>query len=287
MHAHFSVATLYQRHVSAMLLARHFVPTGWISGSALTSMKPWMKFFGSVEPLGSSSARKYLSTCVSCFQKFKVSCCISISSACSCPSRPCVSCPVLSSPVYIPATVLQFFTPFIFTPLLLPPLLLPPLLFPPLLFPPLLLLPLLSPNRLYPSLLLFLFLIPPPLPPKSKRKDTHLKLLMTIKQQNIHRLQLIHISMPLKFLSNFGSNFRHGHIERIHGLDFRCLLYPHTHTYSDDQYSFFHVRIPHPSLPLPLLLLLLFLLSLFFLPPSIMLFQNQKKIKHTALNQSR
>lgn len=78
---------------------------------------------------------------------------------------------------------------------------------------------------------------------------------MTIKQQNIHRLQLIHISMPLKFLSNFGSNFRHGHIERIHRLDFRCLLYPPTHTYSDDQYSFFHVRIPHPSLPLPLLLL--------------------------------
>lgn len=53
-----------------------------------------------------------------------------------------------------------------------------------------------------------------------------LKLLMTIKQQNIHRLQLIHISMPLKFLSNFGSNFRHGHIERIHGLDFRCRSQP-------------------------------------------------------------
>lgn len=72
---------------------------------------------------------------------------------------------------------------------------------------------------------------PPPAPQKrTAKKATHLKLLMTIKQQNIHRLQLIHISMPLKFLSNFGSNFRHGHIERIHRLDFRCLLY-HTPTH--------------------------------------------------------
>lgn len=87
------------------------------------------------------------------------------------------------------------------------------------------------PNRLYPSTFSLSFSsFSPSSPPKSKRKDTHLKLLMTIKQQNIHRLQLIHISMPLKFLSNFGSNFRHGHIERIHRLDFRCLLYPHTHT---------------------------------------------------------
>lgn len=188
-----------------------------------------MKFFGSVEPLGSSSARKYLSTCVSCFQKFKVSCCISISSACSCPSGPFVSCPV-----HIPANVLQFFPPFIFRPLLCPLLLFPPLLLPPLLFPPLLFLPLLSPQppiSIPPSPSLSPSPSPPlPLPQKhKKRKTTHLKLLMTIKQQNIHRLQLIHISMPLKFLSNFGSNFRHGHIERIHGLDFRCLLYPHTH----------------------------------------------------------
>lgn len=78
----------------------------------------------------------------------------------------------------------------------------------------------------------FSFPLPSPAPtPPQKTKRTHLKLLMTIKQQNIHRLQLIHISMPLKFLSNFGSNFRHGHIERIHRLDFRCLLYPHTHTH--------------------------------------------------------
>lgn len=165
-----------------------------------------MKFFGSVEPLGSSSARKYLSTCVSCFQKFKVSCCISISSACSCPSYVLV-CPVLSCPVYIPATVL--------------------LLFPPLFFPPLLFLPRFSlqpPISIPPSTFSFSFSSSPK---RTAKKATHLKLLMTIKQQNIHRLQLIHISMPLKFLSNLGSNFRHGHIERIHGLDFRCLLYPH------------------------------------------------------------
>lgn len=109
-------------------------------------------------------------------------------------------------------------------------------------------------------------LSPPPQKKRTAKKATHLKLLMTIKQQNIHRLQLIHISMPLKFLSNFGSNFRHGHIERIHRLDFRCLLYPHTHTYIDDQYSFFHVRIPHPSLPLPLSPSLLS--SFLFLPSS-------------------
>ncbi len=36
-------------------------------------MKPCMKFCGSLA-LGSSSALKYFSTCVSCFQKFKVSC---------------------------------------------------------------------------------------------------------------------------------------------------------------------------------------------------------------------
>lgn len=195
-----------------------------------------MKFFGSVEPLGSSSARKYLSTCVSCFQKFKVSCCISPSSACSCPSRPYVSCPVLSCPVYIPATEL----------LLFPPLLFPPLLFLPLFLSPTAYIHLPSPSPSPPSL-------SPPPQKEQRKKPTHLKLLMTIKQQNIHRLQLIHISMPLKFLSNFGSNFRHGHIERIHGLDFRCLLYPHTHTYSDDQYSFFHVLIPLHILPLSLL----------------------------------
>jgi hypothetical protein len=38
-----------------------------------TWRKPAMKVFGSVA-LGSSSARKYLSTCVSCFQKLRVSC---------------------------------------------------------------------------------------------------------------------------------------------------------------------------------------------------------------------
>lgn len=167
-----------------------------------------MKFFGSVEPLGSSSARKYLSTCVSCFQKFKVSCCISISSACSCPSSSCVSCPVLSSiyPSYrasvIPSSSLPSSS--------LPPSFLS-----------------------QPPISIYLLLLFPLLPKRKeqRKKPTHLKLLMTIKQQNIHRLQLIHISMPLKFLSNFGSNFRHGHIERIHGLDFRCLLYPHTHTH--------------------------------------------------------
>lgn len=37
-------------------------------------MKLCMKFFGNLA-FGSSSARKYLSTCVSCFQKFNVSCC--------------------------------------------------------------------------------------------------------------------------------------------------------------------------------------------------------------------
>lgn len=164
-----------------------------------------MKFFGSVEPLGSSSARKYLSTCVSCFQKFKVSCCISISSACSCPSRPFVSCPVLSSiyPSYRASVIPSSSLPPSFSPPQ-PPIPIPPS-------------PSLSPSH-----------SPPPPPQKrTAKKATHLKLLMTIKQQNIHRLQLIHISMPLKFLSNFGSNFRHGHIERIHGLDFRCLLYTH------------------------------------------------------------
>jgi len=39
-----------------------------------TSRKPAMNVFGNLA-LGSSSARKYLSTCVSCFQKLSVSCC--------------------------------------------------------------------------------------------------------------------------------------------------------------------------------------------------------------------
>lgn len=155
-------------------------------------------------------------------------------------------CPVLSCPVYIPATVL--------------------LLFPLLIFPPLLFLPLfLSPTAYIhlPS--------PSPSPKRKEKKATHLKLLMTIKQQNIHRLQLIHISMPLKFLSNLGSNFRHGHIERIHRLDFRCLLY-HTHTYSDDQYSFlfsfFPCPYPSPYTPSLSLFFFSFFLSYFFLPAS-------------------
>lgn len=38
----------------------------------LTSINPCMKFFGNLA-FGSSSARKYFSTCVSCFQKFNVS----------------------------------------------------------------------------------------------------------------------------------------------------------------------------------------------------------------------
>ncbi len=41
--------------------------------SELTSMKPCMKFFGN-RAFGSSSALKYFRTCVSCFQKFNVSC---------------------------------------------------------------------------------------------------------------------------------------------------------------------------------------------------------------------
>lgn len=99
-----------------------------------------------------------------------------------------------------------------------------------LLFPPLLFLPLfLSPTAYTHPSFSFSPSLPPPPQKRTAKKATHLKLLMTIKQQNIHRLQLIHISMPLKFLSNLGSNFRHGHIERIHGLDFRCLLYPRTH----------------------------------------------------------
>lgn len=115
-------------------------------------------------------------------------------------------------------------------------------------------------SLLFSSLLFFLsptayinlsFSFSPSSSPKAqdKKRDTHLKLLMTIKQQNIHRLQLIHISMPLKFLSNFGSNFRHGHIERIHRLDFRCLLYPHTHIAMIST-LFFHVLIPLHILPL-------------------------------------
>jgi hypothetical protein len=38
-----------------------------------TSKKPLMKLLGNLA-LGSSSARKYLSTCDVCFQKFRVSC---------------------------------------------------------------------------------------------------------------------------------------------------------------------------------------------------------------------
>lgn len=146
------------------------------------------------------------------------------------------------------------------------------------LFPPLLFLPLFLSSTAY----IHLPSPSPSLSPKrTAKKATHLKLLMTIKQQNIHRLQLIHISMPLKFLSNLGSNFRHGHIERIHRLDFRCLLYPHPH--SDDQYSFFHVHIPLHILPLSSFFLLLFLPSTQHHVVS----KFKKKIKHTALNQSR
>lgn len=143
------------------------------------------------------------------------------------------------------------------------------------------------PNRLYPSLLLLLLPPPPshppsPSPKRTAKKATHLKLLMTIKQQNIHRLQLIHISMPLKFLSNFGSNFRHGHIERIHRLDFRCLLY-HTHTHIAMISTLFSM-----SSSLSISSLFLLLLSFFFLPSSQHhIVSTSKKIKHTALNQSR
>lgn len=151
------------------------------------------------------------------------------------------------------------------------------------LFPPLLFLPLfLSPTA-------YIHLPSPSLPssslppsPKRTKKTTHLKLLMTIKQQNIHRLQLIHISMPLKFLSNFGSNFRHGHIERIHGLDFRCLLY-HTHIamISTLSCSLFSMSV---FLSISSLFLFLLPLSLFCLPPSIKLFQNQKKKSNIPLS---
>lgn len=228
-----------------------------------------MKFLGSVEPLGSSSARKYLSTCVSCFQKFKVSCCISISSACSCPSRPFVSCPVLSSiyPSYR-ASVLHSFYLHSSSP---PPSSLPSSSLPPSFS---------LPNRLYPSTFSFSFSFPSSPKKEQQKKATHLKLLMTIKQQNIHRLQLIHISMPLKFLSNFGSNFRHGHIERIHGLDFRCLLYPHTH--SDDQYSFFPCPYPSPYTPSPFSSSLSF--SSYFFLPATCCFKIKKKKSNIPLS---
>lgn len=52
---------------------------------------------------------------------------------------------------------------------------------------------------------------------------THLKLLMTIKDQHIHRLQLRHISMPLEFLPHLRPYGRHGHVEGVHRLNLRCL----------------------------------------------------------------
>lgn len=108
-------------------------------------MKLCMKFFGSLA-FGSSSARKYFSTCVSCFQKFNVS---------------CFGCQWIS-----------FHHAHSFLPLL---------------------------------------------------RCTHLKLLMAIEQQHVHRLELIHVSVSLELLPYLGANGGDGHVEGVHLLDLGAL----------------------------------------------------------------
>jgi hypothetical protein len=51
----------------------------------------------------------------------------------------------------------------------------------------------------------------------------YLKLLMTVEQQHIYCFELIHVSMPLEFLPHFRPKRRHGHVQRVHGLDFGSL----------------------------------------------------------------
>jgi hypothetical protein len=102
-----------------------------------TSKNPLMKLFGSLA-LGSSSARKYLRTCDSCFQKLSVSC--PYVNICTSNRKPCS--------------------------VLLP----------------------------------------------------YLELLVTVEQQHIHRLELIHVSMPLELLPHLRPKCRYGHVERVHGL---------------------------------------------------------------------
>ena len=112
-------------------------------------MKPWMKFFGNAA-FGSSSALKYLSTCVSCFQKLSV----------SCPMHQRNSC--LTTYVLLVLSTLHM-------------------------------------------------------------RGTYLKFLVTVEKQHVRRLQLRHISMPLELLSHLRAEGRHGHVERVHCLDFWCL----------------------------------------------------------------
>lgn len=106
-----------------------------------------MKFLGSLA-LGSSSALKYFSTCVSCFQKLSVSY-VQISacrSLCPAPAaRPAIGTPLCWLP--------------------------------------------------------------------------YLKLLVTVEQQHVYRLNLRHVSMPLKLLPYLGSDLGNRHVQGVHLLN--------------------------------------------------------------------
>lgn len=58
-------------------------------------------------------------------------------------------------------------------------------------------------------------------------QSMYLELAMTLEDQNVHRWQLLHISMPFELLPYLCADRRDGEVERVHLLDF-WRLYPFT-----------------------------------------------------------
>lgn len=52
---------------------------------------------------------------------------------------------------------------------------------------------------------------------------TNLELLMRVEQQHVNCLELLHVSMSFKLLSDLCSYVGNGHVEGVHLLDFRAL----------------------------------------------------------------
>lgn len=60
--------------------------------------------------------------------------------------------------------------------------------------------------------------VPPPI--------TDLIFHMTLHYQHVHRLYIVDVSMFLEFLTQFRSNLGYWHVQGVHLLDFRTLVFP-------------------------------------------------------------
>jgi hypothetical protein len=57
----------------------------------------------------------------------------------------------------------------------------------------------------------------------NRSEVTDLEFRMAVEQQDVGRFELVDVSVPFEFLSDLCADGRHGHVQRVHGLDLRSL----------------------------------------------------------------